>query len=173
MSLCVYLGNHNQTVDRAYLYLGAVEHQPAEPCKFGDVCEGLRVEAVAGGQVELLQPRTSLRDDLQTGLIQEVAARQLQAGQAETAGLHEAEGKNGWRGKDMRGNREEQHQLPTSPPVPILENKANFHLYDLLFSFCHELKKKFQSIFFVSACPSLKTAHCEYLLVSQGHLSVF
>lgn len=93
--------------DRAYLYLGPVEHQPAEADEFGDVREGLRVEAVAGGQVELLQPRTSLRDDLQTGLIQEVAARQLQADQAETTGLHEAEGRNGWRAKDVSGSREE------------------------------------------------------------------
>lgn len=65
------------------------------------------MEAVAGGQVELLQPRTSLRDDLQTGLIQEVAARQLQADQAETTGLHEAEGNNRWRGGDMSTSREE------------------------------------------------------------------
>lgn len=63
------------------------------------MCEGLWLEAVAGGQVELLQPRTSLRDDLHTGLIQEVAARQLQADQAEATGLHVAEGRNGWRGE--------------------------------------------------------------------------
>lgn len=65
------------------------------------------MEAVAGGQVELLQPGTRLRHDLQTGLVQEVAAGQLQAAQAQTAGLHEAEGENRWRGKDMRGRREE------------------------------------------------------------------
>lgn len=52
------------------------------------------MEAVAGGQVELLQARAGLRDDLQAGLGQEVAARQLQANQAETTGLHEAEGRN-------------------------------------------------------------------------------
>lgn len=86
-----YMWFPRYTVDRVYLYLGPVEHQPAEACQFGDVCEGLRVEAVAGGQVELLQPWTSLRDDLHAGLIQEVAARQLQADKAETTGLHEAE----------------------------------------------------------------------------------
>lgn len=59
---------------RTYLDLGAVEHQPAEMCELRDVCEGLRVEAVTGGQIELLQARTSLRDDLQTGFIQEVTA---------------------------------------------------------------------------------------------------
>ena len=81
--------------DHAHLYLGPVEHQPAESSQFGDVCEGLWLEAVAGGQVELLQPRTGLRDDFHAGLVQEVAAGQLQADQAEAAGLHEAEGKNG------------------------------------------------------------------------------
>lgn len=80
--------------DSAYLYFGAVEHQPAEACQFGDVCEGLRLEAVTGGQVELLQPRTGLRDNFQAGLVQEVAARQLQADQAEATGLHEAERRN-------------------------------------------------------------------------------
>lgn len=65
------------------------------------------METVAGGQVELLQPGTSLRDDLQTGLIQKVAARQLQADQAETTGFHEAEGMKRWRGTDVRGSREE------------------------------------------------------------------
>lgn len=54
--------------------------------------EGLRLKAVAGGQVELLQPGAGLRDDLQASVIQEVAARQLQADQAGATGLHEAEG---------------------------------------------------------------------------------
>lgn len=54
--------------------------------------EGLRLEAVTGGQVELLQPGAGLRDDLQAGVVQEVAARQLQADQAGATGLHEAEG---------------------------------------------------------------------------------
>lgn len=66
--------------------------------------EGLRLEAVAGGQVELLQPRTSLRDDLQAGLIQEVAARQLQADQAEATGLHEAGGGGGRQGRHMNSS---------------------------------------------------------------------
>lgn len=78
--------------DSTYLYLGAVEHQPAEARQLGDVGEGLRLEAVAGGQVELLQPGAALRDDLQAGVVQEVAARQLQADQAGATGLHEAEG---------------------------------------------------------------------------------
>lgn len=78
--------------DSAYLYLGAVEHQPAEARQLGDVGEGLRLKAVAGGQVELLQPGAGLRDDLQAGVVQEVAARQLQADQAGATGLHEAEG---------------------------------------------------------------------------------
>lgn len=78
--------------DSAYLYLGAVEHQSAEARQLGDVREGLRLEAVAGGQVELLQPGAGLRDDLQAGVVQEVAARQLQAHQAGATGLHEAEG---------------------------------------------------------------------------------
>lgn len=93
-------------VDRAYLYLGPVEHQPAEACQFGDVCEGLRLEAVAGGQVELLQPGTRLRDDLQAGLVQEVAARQLQGAQALTAGLHEADGGNRCTGEIRRATYE-------------------------------------------------------------------
>lgn len=54
--------------------------------------EGLWLEAVAGGQVELLQPGAGLGDDLQAGVVQEVAARQLQADQAGATGLHEAEG---------------------------------------------------------------------------------
>lgn len=100
----VYLWWHRCTYGHAHLYLGPVEHQPAKACEFGDVREGLRLEAVAGGQVELLQPRTSLRDDLQTGLIQEVAARQLQADQAEATGLHEAVGTNGRQGKNMNSS---------------------------------------------------------------------
>lgn len=57
-----------------YLDLGAVKHQPAKARELGDVREGLRVQAVAGGQVELPQPRAGLGDDLHTRLSQEVAA---------------------------------------------------------------------------------------------------
>lgn len=56
------------------------------------MCEGWWLKAVTGGQVELPQPGTSLRNDLQTGFIQEMAAGQLEADQALTTGLHEAEG---------------------------------------------------------------------------------
>lgn len=48
-------------------------------CKFGDVREGLRVEAIAGGQIELLQTGTRLGDYLETGLVQEMAAGHLKA----------------------------------------------------------------------------------------------
>lgn len=54
--------------------------------------EGPRVEAVARRQVELLQFGAGLGDDLKTRLIQEVTTRQLQAHQAEAAGLHETKG---------------------------------------------------------------------------------
>ena len=89
--------------------------------------EGLRVEAVTGGQVELLQPRTSLGDDLQTGFSQEVAARQLQADQAETTGLHEAEEERG-RETGVKGEKEnkEIHSSHISNPL----------VHCLLLSFC-------------------------------------
>lgn len=97
--------------------------------------EGLRLEAVAGRQVEVLQRGTSLRDDLQTGLIQEVAAGQFQAAEAETTGLHKAEGDNRWRGRGVRGCREKQMHHNTS--VSILDTKP-FNL--TVFAFVHEFK---------------------------------
>lgn len=96
------------------------------------MCEGLWVEAVARGQVELLQPRTSLRDNLETGLIQEVAARQLQADQAETTCLHEAEGRNGRTTRDMSGSKEEYIHPALATFLsncPILNKKDNALLH--------------------------------------------
>ena len=83
------------TAEHTYLNFGSIEHQPAEVCELGDVCEGLWVEAVTGGQIELLQSGTSLGDDLQTGFIQEVTARHFQADQAETTGFQKTEAGDG------------------------------------------------------------------------------
>lgn len=73
------------------LNLSSVQHKSTQMYQFADMCEGLSVKAVTGRQVELLQTRTGLSDDLQTGLIQEVTARELQTHQAQSTGLHEAE----------------------------------------------------------------------------------
>lgn len=97
ISGCCYLFRQNTlktialTETHTYLYLGPVQHKPAEVCKFSDMCEGLWVEAVAGRQVELLQRRARLGDDLHTGFIQEVTTRQLQADHTETTGFQKTE----------------------------------------------------------------------------------
>lgn len=86
------IGNQAPGLCYHYLYFGPVQHQSAQACQFGDVCKGLRLKAVAGGQVELLQARTRLSDDLHTRFIQEMTAGEFQADQAEPTGLHEAGG---------------------------------------------------------------------------------
>lgn len=57
-----------------YLDFGPVQHQSAQAGQLGDVCEGLWLKTVAGGQVELLQAGTRLRDDLHARFIQEMTA---------------------------------------------------------------------------------------------------
>lgn len=102
------------TVCSAYLYLCSVKHQPAEACKFWDVREGLWGETITGGQVELLESRTSLGDDLETGFVQEVAAWHFQADQAGTTGLHETKAGD-WEKWVTRGQKQKRTKKPSIP----------------------------------------------------------